>query len=236
MSPILVGPLLLVETFHWLFAGTAVGFIVSAVMVSAIIFPFKGQVKVQYHFSKKWRIAVLFIKGLQLPGILCLYFGVAAATAIILVNTIVYFKGVMRLGDTEVVLFFAVSGIGLMSVAFILLQLLFWIKPRKVMIAGPCLMLVNLTAKSLTQCMTSGLLVWLLLGVVAFIVQTPSVLSLKSLLQTRSPYCLRCTFCTDPCLLIARIFFDQRGWSPIGDFCYFFDCNSNHGCWASYCG
>ena len=62
MSPILVGPLLLVETFHWLFAGTAVGFIVSAVMVSAIIFPFKGQVKVQYHFSKKCRMAVLVIK------------------------------------------------------------------------------------------------------------------------------------------------------------------------------
>ena len=51
-----------------------------------------------------------------------LYFGNAAATAIIFVNTVACVRRALGLGDTIVVLFFAVTGIGLMSGALMLPQ------------------------------------------------------------------------------------------------------------------
>ena len=64
----------------------------------------------------------IYLTTPRLRGMLFLYFGVAAATAIILVNTVVYVKGALGLGDTVVVLFFAVSGIGSMSVVLFCLD------------------------------------------------------------------------------------------------------------------
>ena len=174
VSPLLVGLLLSVVTFHWLFAGTAVGFLASAVLVSTAVFPMLDKAKAQIPFLKRLTHGgAIYLTTPRLRGMLFLYFGVAAATAIILVNTVVYVKGALGLGDTVVVLFFAVSGIGSMSVALILPRLLLRIDPRRVMIAGSCLLLVSLVGKSLTQSMTSGLLVWFLLGVGASMIQTP---------------------------------------------------------------
>ena len=149
VSPLLVGLLLSVVTFHWLFAGTAVGFLASAVLVSTAVFPMLGKVKAQIPFIKRMTHGgAIYLTTPRLRGMLFLYFGVAAATAIILVNTVVYVKGALGLGDTVVVLFFAVSGIGSMSVALILPRLLLRIDPRRVMIAGSCLLLVSLVGKS----------------------------------------------------------------------------------------
>ena len=108
-----------------------------------------------------------------------LYFGNAAATAIIFVNTVACVRRALGLSDTIVVLFFAVTGIGSMSDALMLPRILLWIEPRGVMTAGYCLLIVSLVAKSLTQGLTRGLLVWFLLGVAAFMIQTPSGILLK---------------------------------------------------------
>jgi MFS family permease len=97
------------------------------------------------------------------------------------VNTVVYVKITLGLGDNMVVLFFATSGIGSMIVALVFPRLLERINPRSIMITGCCLLLIGLIGKPFTQGFSSGLFVWFLLGVGTSMIQTPF-----GLLLTRS--------------------------------------------------
>ena len=85
-----------------------------------------------------------------------LYFGNAAATAIIFVNTVACVRLALGLGDTVVVLFFAVTGVGSMSDALMLPRILLWSEPRGVMTAVYCLLLGSLVAKFPTHGLTRG--------------------------------------------------------------------------------
>ena len=127
--------------------------------------PVLSKVKGQAPFiNSVTRGSLIYLGTPRLRGMLFLYLGVAAATAIILVNTVVYVKSTLRLDNNMVVVFFAVSGIGSMIVALVLPRLLEKINPRRVMIAGCGLLLISLIGKTLTQGFSSGLGVWFLLG------------------------------------------------------------------------
>ena len=84
----------------------------------------------------------LYLATPRLRGLLALSMAVAAATAMVIVNTVVYVQGVLGGGDTLVTLAYAASGAGSMLVALLLPKLLDRVAERTAMLAGGAVMAV----------------------------------------------------------------------------------------------
>ncbi|OYY96169.1 MAG: MFS transporter [Sphingomonadales bacterium 28-56-43] len=93
-SPILAAALLTVISFHWLFAGTAIGFVASAVLVVSTTLPRPKPVEdAGGIYDKTTRGTRIYLKTPRLRGLLALTLAAAAASAMVIVNTVVIVKG-----------------------------------------------------------------------------------------------------------------------------------------------
>ena len=182
LGPTIAGALLAVTSFHALFAGTAIGFLASAALVASVILPSQNPAAALAPFRKRLtRGAWIYLATPRLRGLLALYIGVAAATAMIIVNTVVRVKVDLGYGDEMVALHFAASGIGSMVVALVLPRLLGNNSPRTVMLIGAMIMTFCMALAGTGPDLVAGLVLWLALGAGASLIQTPS-----GLLITRS--------------------------------------------------
>nr|AAL37245.1 NcrA [Hafnia alvei] len=90
ISPMLAAALLTVMSFHNLFAGTAVGFLASAALVVSVTLPKMKALTVNRSiYDKTTRGMRIFLKTPRLRGLLALNMAVAAASAMVIVNTVV---------------------------------------------------------------------------------------------------------------------------------------------------
>lgn len=90
ISPMLAAALLTVMSFHNLFAGTAVGFLASAALVVSVSLPKMKALTVKRSvYDKTTRGMRIFLKTPRLRGLLALNMAVAAASAMVIVNTVV---------------------------------------------------------------------------------------------------------------------------------------------------
>ncbi|TYG00446.1 MFS transporter, partial [Enterobacter hormaechei] len=90
ISPMLAAALLTVMSFHNLFAGTAVGFLASAALVVSVSLPKMRALTVKRSiYDKTTRGMRIFLKTPRLRGLLALNMAVAAASAMVIVNTVV---------------------------------------------------------------------------------------------------------------------------------------------------
>jgi MFS family permease len=105
--------------------------------------------------------------------LLGLYVAVAAATAMVIVNTVIRVKQTLGLSDGFVALHFAAYGIGSMLVAISLPRLLARIKARSAMLTGGWMLIVLLALAGLGPNLQAGLVLWSLFGVAASMIQTP---------------------------------------------------------------
>ncbi|MEM9779614.1 MAG: MFS transporter [Pseudomonadota bacterium] len=203
LSPLLAGLLLSVMSFHFLFAGTGIGFLASAALVLSVILPKANPATAQTPFRKRiTRGLWIYLATPRLRGLLALYVGVAAATAMIIVNTVVRVKGDLGYGDGMVALYFAASGIGSMVVALVLPRLLGQLTPRSVMMFGGAALAVGLAVAGLGLGVYAGLLTWVALGACASMIQTPA-----GLLITRS-----CHEPDRPALFAAQFALSHAAW------------------------
>jgi MFS family permease len=99
---------------------------------------------------------------------------VAAASAMVIVNTVVYVRDVLGAGDTMVTIAYAASGGGSMLAALLLPRVLDRIAERTVMVAGGALMAVAMVAGMLMPAFPGLLAIWFLIGVGSSLVQTPA--------------------------------------------------------------
>ncbi|MDE1917373.1 MAG: MFS transporter [Sphingomonadales bacterium] len=181
-SPMLAAALLTLMSYHWLFSGTVIGFIGSALLVVSTILPraqpasHEGGV-----YARTTRGARLYLAAPRLRGLLALTLAAAAASAMVIVNTVVIVRG-LGLGQSEVALTLAAFGSGSILTAFVLPRILDHVADRTVMLlaaAGMGLMLALLAV--VTASMQHGtpywhvlLLGWLLLGVAYSASVTPA--------------------------------------------------------------
>ena len=145
LSPLLAGLLLAFVSFHWLFVGNAVGFVLSAVMVLSVALPAARESGVRPFRERLTRGTWIYLATPRLRGLLTLSFALSCAGAMVIVNTVVIVKGApadggLGLDDASVALFFAAYGAGSMVVAFALPRLLDRTEPRPVMLAGGALL------------------------------------------------------------------------------------------------
>lgn len=137
VSPMLAAALLTVINFHWLFAGTVVGFLMSAALVLSITLPISpAKAREGGIYSKITRGSRIYLATPRLRGLLALNMAVAMGGALVIVNTVVIVKGRIGLDDNAVALALACFGGGSMVSALTLPRVLERLADRTVMLAA----------------------------------------------------------------------------------------------------
>jgi MFS family permease len=178
LSPAFAAALLLVMDFHNLFVGTAVGFAGSALLVASTRIP-EPAIKARRKFIEQMlRGSRLYLATPRLRGLLAINAVVAAAGAMVIVNTVVFVQGVFGLEATSLAIALACYGAGSMSAALLLPQLLDRVAERPVMLTGAALLIFGCGLSSGLGSLPNGFLallpVWFVTGVGQSLAMTPS--------------------------------------------------------------
>lgn len=183
LSPTIAAALLAVVSHNNLFVGTAIGFACSAVLVLLSRLPARTDDGAALPFWQRLPLgANVFIRTPTLRFLMLTNIAVAAGTAIVLVNSVVYARGVFGLGDQPLALALACYGIGSLVVAVSIPWLVGRLGVIRTMTTGATVITVGLiVAVMVTAVATangSGWFVllgaWALLGMGTSLVNTPS--------------------------------------------------------------
>lgn len=175
LSPALAAALLLVATFHWLFLGTVIGFVTAALLIALTRVPDAVTEQADTGIRRRSMLGLrIFARTPRLRGLLALNMAVAAGGAMALVNTVVYVRDRLGLGETEVALAMTALGAGSMIVALTLPGLLQHVRERPTMIAGAILISGALVAGLVSPGFHLLLGLWFLLGVGSSLILTPT--------------------------------------------------------------
>ncbi|PKQ06216.1 MAG: MFS transporter [Alphaproteobacteria bacterium HGW-Alphaproteobacteria-11] len=136
-SPVLAAVLVALFGYSWLFAGTSLGFVASALLVLAAVLLKAAMGDKPGSVAKRMtRGAAIYLKTPRLRGLLALNLSVAAAGAMVIVNTVVVVRAGYGLGEADVAIAFAVFGGGSMLAALALPRLLERRGDRAVMVSA----------------------------------------------------------------------------------------------------
>jgi H+ antiporter protein len=180
LSPTLAALLLTVIGFHWLFGGTVVGFVCSALLVLSVRLPQAPRSQRQGGiYDKTTRGLRIYLKTPRLRGLLALNLAVAAAGAMVIVNTIVIVRAILGLPENDVAVALGCFGGGSMVAALLLPRILDWLPDRSVMLPSAAFLGIVLLAFAAATwsnviAWPALLVVWLLLGIGYSAVQTPT--------------------------------------------------------------
>ncbi|MFJ5860437.1 MFS transporter [Pseudarthrobacter sp. NPDC092439] len=223
-SPAVAALLLTQVSYNNLFLGTVAGFLLSAGLVAVTVLP-KPDAAPPAAGSLWQRTTLgvlLFWRDGRLRPLLALNMVAAAPTALVLVNSVVYVREVLRRPETDLALVLACFGVGSMLVALSAPGLLARFGDRAVMLAGAGLVpLVLAGATAVTFLATSRAgpgqdwwwlpALWFLLGAGISTILTPSARLLRgaSTEQTR-PYVFTAQFSlSHACYIVA---YPLAGW------------------------
>jgi len=174
-SPTLAALLLAATSFHWLFAANALGFLASAALVLSVRLPAPRPVErmggVLAHIGYGLRV---YLATPRLRGLLALNAAVAAAGAMVIVNTVVYVRDALGGSERDVALLLMASGAGSMAAALSTPRLLEWLPERRLMIMGAGLLALALPLGLAQPALAAAMPLWLLFGAGASLVQTPA--------------------------------------------------------------
>lgn len=181
LSPAMAGVLMMLVSYHWLFAGTVAGFVVSAALVAITAIPRqKPQTEQRPFVERLTRGTRIYLATPRLRGLLSLNLAAAAVGAFILVNTVVVVRS--SFGASEVYLAYAMAafGAGSMLAALALPRLLETVSDRTVMIRAAFL-LTGVTLAHAAYLLMAGLtgwttflILWVVSGLLYSAILTPS--------------------------------------------------------------
>ena len=180
LSPILAAALLTIISFHWLFAGTAFGFVCSALLVVSVVLPRSpAKARTGGIYTRTTRGLRIYLKTPRLRGLLALSLASAAASSMVIVNTVVIVRGALGLGQREVALTLASYGGGSMLAALILPRILERVSDRAMMTTAAAILTLGLGIMAGIFAMEQGvwgavLTGWFVLGIAYSMSVTPS--------------------------------------------------------------
>ena len=174
VSPMLAAALLAFISFHSLFAGTVIGFLVSAALVISVVLPSPKPSKPRGIYDRTTRGIRIYLATPRLRGLLAINLAAASAGALVIVNTVVYVQAVYGLDNQAMALALAAFGGGSMVAALALPKLLDSIPDRTAMLGGASLLAVGTLAAAALPGYGWLLPLWFLLGVGYSTAQTPS--------------------------------------------------------------
>ncbi|MFN7089062.1 MAG: MFS transporter [Allorhizobium sp.] len=172
-SPMIAALLLTVVSFPVLFAGTVVGFVASALLVVTARLPDRVRGENSHFWADVTKGIRIYTRTPRLRGLMVMEAAVAAAGAMVYVNTVVLVQARLGLGAESVALAFAGFGAGSMLAAFLLPRILERLSDRPVMIGGAGLMVAGVALVPLVGSLASLIALWALIGFGFSLTQTP---------------------------------------------------------------
>ena len=172
-SPMMAALLLTVVSFPVLFAGTVFGFLASALLVVTAQLPDRVRSEDSHFWAGVTKGVRIYAQTPRLRGLMVMEAAVAAAGAMVFVNTVVLVQARLRLGDEAVALAFAGFGVGSILAAFVLPRILKWLADRTVMIGGAALMVASVALVPLVGSLTNLIALWAVIGFGFSLTQTP---------------------------------------------------------------
>ena len=181
VSPAIAGALLAIMTFHDLFFATAAGFLGSATLVMSVAVPQRPHSGTDASFLNRLTGGVrTFVSRPRLRALLALDVVVAAATALVLVNTVVLARDTFDRGEQSVVVALACYGAGSIVTALVLPRLLRHVGDRTLMLVAAAVTAVTVGAAAVVAASEPAggwvmlLALWAALGILAALVSVPS--------------------------------------------------------------
>ena len=175
LSPTFAGLALLVFSYDALFQVNSIAFLVSALLIFGTALPATQRVD---RLGGVWGEISFGVRSYmrtpRLRALLILYLGVAGASAMVIVNTVVYVREYLGGSEADTALAFAAAGGGSMIAALLLPKILDRIPDRPVMLAGGVLMGFGLLAIYSRPVFAWILPIWCLIGMGWSLVQTPA--------------------------------------------------------------
>ena len=173
LSPILAAGLLTVVSFPVLFGGTVAGFVLSALLVVTVALPMRAPAEAGQFWASTTKGIRIYLATPRLRGLMVMELAVAAAGAMIYVNTVVLVQARFGLGGSQVALAFAAFGAGSMVAAFLLPRLLDHLADRPVMLGGAGLMVAGVAVTPLMPGLVALMALWAVIGFGFSLTQTP---------------------------------------------------------------
>lgn len=174
VSPMLAASLLTLISFHNLFAGTVVGFLISAALVVSVTLPSPMASERRGIYDRTTRGLRIYLATPRLRGLLAFNLAVAAGSAMVIVNTVVIVQSGFALSQRATALALAAFGAGSMIAALVLPSLLDKISDRRAMVVGASVLAIGLMASIYLPSYGYLLALWLVLGAGYSLTQTPS--------------------------------------------------------------
>ncbi len=173
LSPMFAAALLTVVSFPVLFGGTVAGFVASALLVISVRLPLRSLTPEESFRTAALKGIRIYLATPRLRGLMVMEMAVAAAGAMVYVNTVVLVQARLGLGPSQVALAFAAFGAGSMVAALSLPKVLERLADRPVMLTGAGLMVACVAAVPLVSGLWGLLPLWTLIGFGFSLTQTP---------------------------------------------------------------
>jgi MFS family permease len=175
LSPVAAATALIFFSFHGLFFFTAVTYLISAALVFITVVPGAKPKKLEATAWAQitWGVRTYF-KRPALRGLLGLYIGVAAAGAIVYVNTVIYVREALGAGESATALAFGAFGVGSIGVALLLPRLMERVPVRRIMAYGPAFLAFGLLIALGPRSWVTLVAAWAILGAGTSCVQIPT--------------------------------------------------------------
>ena len=163
LSPILAAGLLTLVSFHVLFVGTAIGFLLSAAFVLSVTLP-QPKSSAAMGFAERATLGIrIYLATPRLRGLLALNLAAAAAGSIVFVNTVVIVRDWLGFADRDVAITLAAFGFGSMAAAFALPRIIDRHTDRTIMLTGAVFMTLALAIAAIPMAMLADNLAWMTL-------------------------------------------------------------------------
>ena len=172
-SPMIAALLLTVVGFPVLFTGTVVGFVASALLVMTARLPDRARAEDSHFWADVTKGVRIYTATPRLRGLMVMEAAVAAAGAMVYVNTVVLVQARLGLSEEAVALAFAGFGAGSIVAAFLLPRILDRLDDRPVMIGGAALMVAGVALVPLVASLAALIALWALIGFGFSLTQTP---------------------------------------------------------------
>lgn len=173
VSPMLAAVLLTVVSFPVLFAGTTLGFVASALLVVTARLTDRVRDEDSHFWADVTKGIRIYTRTPRLRGLMVMEAAVAAAGAMVYVNTVVLVQARLGLGEEAVALAFAGFGAGSMLAAFLLPRILDGLEDHPVMIGGAALMVAGVALVPLVGSLSALIALWAAIGFGFSLTQTP---------------------------------------------------------------
>jgi MFS family permease len=178
LSPTLAALLLTMMSYHLLFDLNALTFGVSALLIGLTVVPAvattqsAGLLPVRI-FGNVFSGVIAYIKTPRLRATWAIYFAVAVASAMIIVNTVIYVMDFLGLTESQLAITLAAAGLGSITGAFLTPYILRHLPHSRIMTSGCLLLSLCLLGGASLPGWQMLIPLWFLMGLGLGLVQTP---------------------------------------------------------------